>query len=70
MNRASLKSAYCTRNASTAFDDLIQKIRFFRILSAKGRVDVFSKAQRAFSADKFSNRKITAAGLTTTNILC
>lgn len=84
MNRAGLKSAYCTRKATEFFEDLIQNIDanfillsynnmadsgddrsnarisdadIFRILSAKGHVDVFSKPYRAFSAGKSAKRQ-------------
>lgn len=83
MNRDALKSAYCTRKAAEAFEDLIQNIDakyillsynnmanngdarsnarisdadIFRILNAKGSVEVFSKAYRTFSAGKSAKR--------------
>ncbi len=79
MDRAELKSDYCTLKATSAFEDLVNNITakyillsynnmaekgnnrsnakisdadIMRILSRKGRVKVFSKSHRAFSAGK------------------
>lgn len=82
MDRSGLKSRYCTRTASEAFEELVKVLNckyivlsynntgtkandrsnarmsdedIMRILSQKGRVKVYSKKYKAFSAGKSNN---------------